>query len=433
MSISFARWQAARVLSKVIHQGRSLNDALNQCIPLDDKERPLIQHYGYGVCRHYFTLKFLLHTLLSHPLREKEQELECLLLLGLFECRDEATADHVAVSQAVSALPAQKTWARGLVNAVLRNYLRQRDEKELLITENPAALYAHPKWMMKAIQQAYPHHWQAIVTANNQHAGMSLRVNNQKGTRENYLAALDKQEIHARPGNTPSAILLEKPCAVSKLPGFSDGAASVQDEAAQIAATLLTLRPGLNILDACAAPGGKTGHLLEIAPENCHLTAVDIDALRVEKIKSNLQRLHLTADVRIADLTQLAWWDGEQFDRILLDAPCSGTGVIRRRPDIKLLRRPDDIAALTALQWQLLTTLWQTLCPGGELLYITCSILPAENRLQIQRFLAETPDATEVPINIPGALPQTPGQQILPGSADRDGFYYAKLCKLASR
>ena len=323
-----------------------------------------------------------------------------------------------------------KGWAEKLVNGVLRRFLREREALLSAADQQETALYAFPAWLLARVQRAWPADWQSIVQASNTHAAMTLRVNQRQYTAAAYQAQLTAQGVAADTVEcVASALNLHKAVGVELLPGFAQGAVSVQDAAAQLAALLLDCQPGMRVLDACAAPGGKTGHLLEHTAE-LQLTALDSSASRLLRVTENLQRLQLNAHTVAADAGDVAsWWDGQAFERILLDAPCSATGVIRRHPDIKVLRRDSDIAALQQEQARLLRALWQTLKPGGYLLYATCSILPEENSQQIAAFVAEYPDAQVLPLGDSWGHAMAFGRQILPGDAGMDGFYYALLRK----
>jgi len=292
-------------------------------------------------------------------------------------------------------------------------------------------LYSHPYWLIKRLKQAWPEHWQQVCAANNERAPMSLRVNAQRNSRDDYLQQLTAADISA--SNCPHSVYgikLEKPANVETLPGFGDGLCSVQDEAAQLAATLLQLEPGQHVLDACAAPGGKTCHLRELEPQLASLTALELDAERATRIHQNLERLQLNAKVVEGDASQPEqWWDQQHYDRILLDAPCSATGVIRRHPDIKLLRHDEDIAALAELQLQILSALWPLLKPRGILLYATCSVLPDENEQVLEKFLSQHSDVEILPIDADWGLAGPAGRQLFPQPQGHDGFYYARIQK----
>ncbi len=426
---------AAQTLVQVLDQGHSLDAALARNLPKlkDGGARALAQEMCYGVLRWHLRLDALARRLLSSPL--KDSEVHCLLLLGLYQLIYMRVAPHAAVDTTVAASQALgKPWAKGLVNAILRTYLRNSVSllEELDRTE-PGA-YAHPVWLLDALKTDWPAQWQGIVMANNERPPLCLRVNERKISRTDYLARLAAADIAASAlPHTASGVLIEKPLAVEGLPGFTDGLVSVQDGAAQQAALLLDLQPGQRVLDACAAPGGKACHILEIQPESAVL-ALDYRAQRVKLIRQNMERLGLSAELVAGDAAQPQdWWDGAPFDRILLDAPCSASGVIRRHPDIKFLRRASDIDALAQLQTQLLAALWPLLKSGGMLLYVTCSVLQRENEQQMRAFVTLHTDAR--PDTIAFSWRQTVptdtiGQQIFPGEEGMDGFYYARLRKL---
>ena len=324
-----------------------------------------------------------------------------------------------------------KPWGTGLVNAVLRSYQRQSDDLQKAISLNEEAHFAHPQWIIDAIKIAWPDDWETILNANNSHPPLSLRINCQKENREHYLQRLNTFDIHAEPiAHTKNGVVLKTAVDVTTLPGFAEGLFSVQDGAAQFAAEVLLLSPGLRVLDACAAPGGKTTHILETEPLLEEVVALDISPLRTQLISENLARLQLKATVIVADANQpKQWWDGQLFDRILLDAPCSATGVIRRHPDIKYLRKLSDITKLQEQQLQLLHSLWLLLKPGGILVYATCSVFPAENSELMQKFLNDRNDAEPLVVEIAGKDHQAIGHQLLPGLEDMDGFYYASIRK----
>ncbi|MDR9437075.1 MAG: 16S rRNA (cytosine(967)-C(5))-methyltransferase RsmB [Thiohalophilus sp.] len=428
------RLASLQVLQQIVQQGQNLDNALESVIPQLEQPRDqgLLQHLCYGVMRWYPQLEFLLAQLLHKPLKKKDTDLRLLLLLGLYQLRFTRIPAHAAVDETVALTKRlNKDWARGMVNAVLRNYTRRHNELEQRLEQDPSAHSAHPAWLLGALQQAWPDHWPAIVAANNTQAPMSLRVNGRRGSRDAYIKRLLDAGLTARPAaHTESGMILHEPCPVEQLPGFATGEVSVQDGAAQLAASLLDAQPGERVLDACAAPGGKTAHLLERQPDLQDLIALDRDADRLQRVQDNLTRLELAATLIAGDAARPdSWWDGQPFDRILLDAPCSATGVIRRHPDIKLHRRQSDIAALAATQHAMLLALWPLLKPGGTLLYATCSVLPEENRQQVECFLAAENTARHVPLAASWGHPLSAGQQILPGEDEMDGFYYARLVK----
>jgi len=425
-----ARATAARVIAEVVQKKRSLNAVLTATLPLlPENERSLCQQLCYGVLRWHPQLDAISQQLLTKSLKAKDADIAALLLCGLYQLRDLRIPSHAAISETVNATKTLgKQWAKGLINASLRNYQRQQEDIDNKLKQSDSALFAHPDWLIDSFKQDWPDNWQAILNASNQQPPMMLRVNQQKGTRQHYLERLLQAEIPANEiSESPEGILLEKPCDVYQLPGFSDGDVSVQDGAAQQVASLLDLKPNLRILDACAAPGGKTCHILEHAPDN-DVIALDIAAHRLLQIEQNTDRLHLKATLIASDAADTEnWWDGALFDRILIDAPCSGTGVIRRHPDIKLLRRADDISSLALQQHHLLNKLWPLLKADGILVYTTCSALKQENEQQIETFLQQHPEAEEFEASPAPAQRRPYGYQRLPGDDDLDGFYYACL------
>jgi len=422
------RLVAAKVLARVLQDGQSLTAALDNAFPAIDsaKDRAFIQALCYGVCRQYHRLDFILSQLLDKPL--KDADVKALALVGLYQLKFMRVKPHAAVSETVLAAR-KKPWAKSLINAVLRTYLREQEGLEHKADKCQVAALSHPDWLIKRIEQDWPEQALAIFLENNQQPPMALRVNLSKTSREDYLQLLAGQGIAAESVSfCPSAIILDKPVPVDLLPGFAGGLVSVQDTAAQLAAGLLDVQPGHRVLDVCAAPGGKTAHILESQPQLKELVAVDIDESRMQRVGENLKRLNLQAKLVVGDAANPAsWWDGQPFDRILLDAPCSALGVIRRHPDIKLLRRAEDIGQLQALQKSILQAVWPLLAPGGLLLYATCSILKQENEQQVQAFLAEHSDAVELPIDADWGTTGACGRQILTGDSAMDGFYYALL------
>lgn len=427
-----ARAVAARTLGQVLGEGRSLATALPLALEhVDPRDRGLLQELCYGVCRWQPRLQALLDRLLARPLAPGEQVVRALLLLGLYQLWYLRIPEHAAVAETVAAArQLRKAWAVGLTNAVLRAALRRRMELTEALESDPEARAAHPRWLLEWLRRDWPDDWSAIVAANNARPPFTLRVNRLHLDGEDYRSRLAETGRSAAPVNgVPTALILAEPADPVTLPGFTEGWVSVQDAAAQLAAPLLAVQPGQRVLDACAAPGGKTGHLLECAPD-LELTALDQDASRLEQVRDNLRRLRLTARLAVGDAQRPAdWWDGIPYDRILVDAPCSATGVIRRHPDIKLLRRESDIAALATRQGRILASLWPLLRPGGRLLYTTCSVLRQENEHVIAAFLATHPDAGEQPIAADWGRALPHGRQILPGENGMDGFYYASLLR----
>lgn len=428
------RASAARVLVQVTVSGRSLAEALPAGLQpvAGAQQRALVQELSYGTLRWYYRLEAMLGQLLTRPLKQRDADVRCLLLAGLYQLDQLEIPAHAAVHETVQATRAlNKHWAKGLVNAVLRSYLRQAGELEQFIEADATAKYAHPAWLIGRFGSDWPDDRAALLEANNARPPFSLRVNGLRLTRAEYLGILAEHSLEAVPlVNTAYGVILKQPLPVADLPGFSQGVVSVQDGAAQLAAGLLQLAPGQRVLDACAAPGGKTAHILETEPELAALTALDIDARRLERIRDNLSRLGLQAELLQGDAgAPASWWDASCYDRILLDVPCSATGVIRRHPDIKLLRKHDDIAGLVRRQAKLLDAMWPLLAPGGMLLYCTCSVLLEENSEQLERFLGVQADAEELPIRAPWGRACRYGRQILPGEDEMDGFYFACLRK----
>jgi 16S rRNA (cytosine967-C5)-methyltransferase len=426
---------ATQIIHAVISQGHSLNTALSEFSPQlkNEQDRGLLKELCFGTIRWQPRLSLLLTQLLKIPLKNKDQDINALLIVGFYQLIYTRIPDHAAVSETVAAAYAlKKPWAAKLINGVLRQFIREKDKILNTLDNNFIAKYAHPAWLIETVQTAWPNEWESILIANNQHPPHSCRINARQFSREEYLSLLEKSEIKATPIEfTNHGIFVDNALPVTQLPHFASGAISVQDGAAQLAADLLELKKDQRVLDACAAPGGKTTHIVEKQPDLAHLVAVDIDEERIKLIKENCERLKLSAEIIIGDASQPdTWWDQQLFDRILCDVPCSATGIIRRHPDIKLLRRETDIAQLAQHQWQILNALWPLLKPSGILVYASCSILPTENIDLLQKFLLNTPDAKEIPINSKWGMQQIVGKQILPGMNDMDGFYYAKLQKL---
>jgi 16S rRNA (cytosine967-C5)-methyltransferase len=395
---------------------------------IEPKDKAFVQALCYGVCRQYHRLDFILTGLLNKPL--KDMEIKSLLLIGLYQLKFMRVKPYAAVSETVLAAR-RKLWAKALVNAVLRNYLRDQEKLEAKADAVQSAAVSHPDWLISKIEQDWPEQTAGCLLANNRQPPMALRVNLSKISRDNYLQRLTENDLQALTVSfCGSAIMLENPVPVELLPGFAEGLVSVQDVAAQLAAGLLDVHPGHRVLDVCAAPGGKSAHILENQPQLNELVAVEIDGSRMQRVTENLQRLGLQATLITGDAAKPeSWWDGKLFDRILLDAPCSASGVIRRHPDIKLLRRPEDIDALTLTQKHILNAVWPLLAPGGLLLYATCSVFKQENELQIEAFLSDHPDADELPIEETWGNACQYGRQIMTGESEMDGFYYARIRK----
>ncbi|MDF2394988.1 16S rRNA (cytosine(967)-C(5))-methyltransferase RsmB [Pseudomonas sp. 3MA1] len=435
------RLAAAKALTAVLNGKASLNSSLPiQLDKVEVRDRGFTQDLAFGTARWQPRLSALAAKLLQKPFKAADADVEALLLVGLYQLLYTRVPAHAAIGETVGcADKLKKPWAKALLNAVLR---RAQRESEALLAElehDPVVRTAHPRWLQKSLKAFWPEHWEAICAANNAHPPMILRVNRRHHARDAYLKLLSAAGVAAKACvYSQDGIVLDAAGDVRSLPGFAEGWISVQDEAAQLAAELLELAPGQRVLDACCAPGGKTCHILEVQPELAGVVAVDLEAKRLVRVRENLDRLKLDAQLIAADGRDTqAWWDGQPFQRILLDAPCSATGVIRRHPDIKLTRQPEDIAALAQLQGELLDALWQTLEVGGILLYATCSTLPTENTEVIEAFLGRTPGARELDIGgqlgQPAAgLKQPHGRQLLAQEGGHDGFYYAKLIKIAA-
>ncbi len=433
-----ARTSAAKILFEVLFKKRSLNITLSEQLVNYTKNinRGFIQELCYGVLRWHERLNAAIHLLMPKPLKPSDQDIHCLLLIGIYQLTYLQTKPHAAIYEtAQAARELKKPWAVGLINGVLRNWQRQQATFTQQMATELTTQFSHPQWLIDEIKQAWPEQWQTILTANNTHAPLTLRINQLKISRDDYLTKLAQNNIAAIPTQySVNGIQLITPQEVTQLPGYDQGEFSVQDEAAQLAVELLELAPHQRVLDACAAPGGKTTHILECEPNLDYLVAIDSDAQRLKRVNANLTRLQLLSADKIklidADAAEIdKWWDGQLFDRILLDAPCSATGVIRRHPDIKYLRKPSDIAQLNQIQLALITALWNLLKPNGILVYATCSIIPAENHLLLELFLQQHADATEIKVNPMGGTAKAIGNQILPGENNMDGFYYAKFRK----
>jgi len=430
------RLAAARIVLNVVDHGQSLASLVPAALDeLEPQEQPFAKELVYGSIRWYVRLAALLDQLVSKPLKARDQDIRCLLIVGLYQLSRLRVAQHAAVNETVQAArAAEKAWAAGLVNGVLRNYLRQKEALERKLDQQPETLFSHPAWFLARLQQEWPDDWQAVAAANNEHPPMTLRVNTMRQCRNDWLDRLRNTGAGATEAPfTEAGVCLDKPVAVDRLPGFRDGDVSVQDGASQQAAVLLDAGCGMRVLDACAAPGGKTAHILERGVNEIRVTAIDSDARRLERVAENLTRLGLRAELVCADAGDPeAWWDGKPFDRILLDAPCSASGVIRRNPDIKLLRRAGDIGKLAKTQGKLLDRLWLLLAADGILLYATCSVFKQENEDCIADFLSRHSDAREETITSGWGRPVQYGRQILTGEQGMDGFYYARLVRTNS-
>jgi 16S rRNA (cytosine967-C5)-methyltransferase len=438
-----ARTVTVKILLRLLKQKGSLASELHLLNDIDEQEKRFAQELCYGVCRWYFLLENTLNTFIAKPLKEKDSDIKLLLLLGIYQLQFTRVAPHAAINETVNAtLFFRKQWAKKLVNGVLRSFQRQQDAEPIICEPKQS----HPRWLQKAITQAWPEQADDIFFANNQHPPFTLRINTQHKTVDEYLLQLNKsansKDVENEDGKaknisatkTPYSsfgLSLDKATDVTQLAGFNDGVVSVQDEAAQLAAPLLQLQPQLRVLDACCAPGGKTCHIGETQPDLAALVAIDLEERRLTRVRENIARLSISAEVICGDGTEPnTWWDGKPFDRILLDAPCSATGVIRRHPDIKILRHQQAVNDLSDLQLRLLNALWPLLSDGGILLYATCSVLPQENTHVIEQFLAtHKDDAQHDVITADWGIEQPYGRQLLPQNKGHDGFYYARLIK----
>lgn len=429
---------AALGITDVIN-GQSLNRVIPSLeLQVDEQEQAFFRDLLIGSCRWYYRLNALCKILLKSPFEDEELVLQGLLIIGLYQLTVQGKAAHAAVHATVEVCEEMgKTYAKPVINACLRRYGREYESLLPPLDDNPVTATSHPKWLVKMLTKAWPEQWQSILAANNERAPICLRVNQRRYSRDQYLELLAQAGITAQAGqHSPDAIYLESSLDVRSLPEFSEGAVSVQDEAAQLAAHLLAPKQGEQILDACAAPGGKSCHLLEQA--DIDLIAADIDPERLHRIEENFERLQLKAELNCADLAaDTLPWQEHQFDAILLDVPCSATGVIRRHPDIRMLRRREDIQALQQTQAQILERCWPLVKPGGRLLYATCSVLPAENDEQISRFVSMHPDAqivtlaseSDTALGMDWGVAQKYGRQLFPTNGSHDGFYYALMQK----
>ena len=425
---------ASQIIEHCIENKMTLSLALNSndSFKSAGKDKALIQEMTYGTFRWYFQLEEILNRLLDKKIKKKDRLLKYLILIGLYQLRFMRIPQHAAVSETVNTCKSiNMNWAKGLVNAILRRYIRELDSINLAFEKHINLKTSHPKWLVHQFEQDWPKHFQSILEANNQKPPMYLRVNQIKQNRDDYLKQLNHEGIKALATEySIDGILLEDAIDVQLLPYFKEGHVSVQELAAQFSASLLHLKPGLKVLDAYAAPGGKSAHILESEPNLESLISVDKESKRIEKLTDTLDRLNLKATIKCADINDLMnWWNGNKFDRILLDAPCSATGVIRRHPDIKFLRSKEEVEHINSLQKSLLSNLWKTLEAGGLLLYVTCSILKQENMNIIKTFIAENDDCQLKPINVDWGIDTGYGRQILPGKENMDGFFYAQLKK----
>lgn len=417
----------AQAIEQVVEQGQSLSNVLPALQhKVSDKDKALLQELSFGVLRTLPQLEWLVSQLMSRPMTGKQRPLHYLIMVGFYQLIYTRIPAHAALAETVEgAVALKKMQFKGLVNGVLRNFQRRQEELLSQAAQNECR-WLFPTWLLTRLQKAYPQQWQRIIEASNQRPPMWLRVNRQHSTRDEWLKRLQEQGANGYPHPCyPDAVRLESPVPVQSLPGFGEGDVTVQDASAQGCITYLAPEDGESILDLCAAPGGKTTHILEAAPQ-ARVLAVDVDTQRLKRVHENLARLGMVAEVKVGDGRFPAQWSDDRiFDRILLDAPCSATGVIRRHPDIKWLRRDRDITELAHLQSEILDAVWPHLKSGGTLVYATCSVLPEENKEQITAFLKRHPDAriTET------GTQDNPGIQNLPAPEEGDGFYYAKIIK----
>jgi 16S rRNA (cytosine967-C5)-methyltransferase len=438
--VSAARTASLKALRQVFN-GQSLSSVQpNTTDVLDDsRDRGLANELVNGVLRWRWQLEYYVSCLLKKPLKPKDIDVQLILLLALYELSECRTPDYAVINESVELVrKSGKKWAAGLVNAVLRSFTREKEKLVASISEDTVR-YSHPRWMLEKIKADWPQHWRQILEANNQRPAFWLRINQLQYSVEQYQNLLSDQGVEfdeaaasAWQSLADHALKLSHGLDVRMLPGFAEGALSVQDVGAQLIAEMLAVTEGDRVLDLCAAPGGKTCHILERYHWLDELVAVEIDEHRMQRVSENLQRLKLgsRAKLVVADARDSKhWWDGEQFDRILIDAPCSASGVIRRHPDIKTLRRETDIEPLNKLQLEILMSAWQMLKPGGELLYITCSIFKDENQDQIKNFLSRNEDAREMIIDVNWGESCEHGRQLFPGERDADGFYFCRLKK----
>ena len=421
------RAAAAWLLSAVVVDGKTSDQALTQ-LPA----QPLTRELFYGAMRHYFTLAAQVDAALTKPLREKDQSIRCLLIVGAYQLRHSRIPDHAAINETVAACKTmKKTSIMGLVNAVLRRL--QRDNESTERSFGPLEVAADfPEWMVGLIRRDYPDRADAILAANLERAPLSLRINQRGTDATQYRAVLDSLGLGHTPAFRKEYVVLDQPIAADALPGFAQGHVAIQDAGAGFVAALLGCQPGSRVLDACAAPGGKLFHLLECQPDVAAL-AVEKSPERMAHLIAEAQRLGHAPATLVADATTLDWWDGRPFDHVLIDAPCSGSGTLRRHPDIKILRTAADLAGYAKLQGALLTNLWRTVSPGGSLLYCTCSLFAEENDVVLADFLAVTDSAKIARIVLPTGIPRRFGWQLLPTDRNTDGFYFALIEKGAAR
>lgn len=434
MSLTNVRALAAQALLAVVDKQKSLTQVLsNRDDALSAPDQGLLQLLCFGTCRHFFSVNALTKIMLDKPLPEQARPVQAALWVGLYQLAHTEMAEHAVIHETVEAVKQlkQDKYA-SVVNAILRRFQREKSELMEQLQQSDVPRFDHPKWLIKMLSKSWPDRWQSICEDANVPGPMTLRVNTHSQERDQYSRLLSDASIeHANGKYALTSIYLDHPSSVGQLPNFDKGAVSVQDEAAQLAAAILDPQPGEYILDACCAPGGKTCHILEYTNNQANVVALDADASRLKRVQENLDRLSLSASVLQGEAQSPdQWWDGTPFDRILLDVPCSATGVIRRHPDIKLLRQREDIDNLATLQQEILQTAWGMLKPGGQLLYATCSVLPLENHKNIEAFLSSQADAKLSTLELSTGLDTGFGHQLFPQQQGHDGFFYALLTKL---
>lgn len=428
-----SRYLAVKALTPLLNHNGSLKYSLKQQLQAcPDEQRPLLQQLCYGSMRYYNQLELIVDELVSKPMKRKDQDIKALLIIGIYQLYKLNIADHAVINQTVDVCEQlKKSWATSLVNATLRTFQRQQEQILTKLNANNSFKFNHPDWFIEKLKHNWPTRWEQILQANDEHPPLTLRVNLNKVSRETLISQLKELDIESiKTEHSKYGVTLSKPTDVTKLPGWDEGHISVQDEAAQLAADLVNPLPNENILDACSAPGGKLLHLLELT--DCELTRIqglELEEHRVERIKENFFRLDLDCHIHIADAASKSWWDEKPFNTILLDAPCSATGVIRRNPDIKLLRRAEDIHSTAKLQRVILQNMWEMLADKGKLVYATCSIFAQENERMIASFLKANADATHVEIEANWGEKREYGRQLFPQNGANDGFYYAVLEK----
>ena len=423
-----ARMLGARAVQQVIQQQRSLTDVLPEILQSgDERQGALIHQLTAGTLRYWWPLSAIIDALLKKPLKPKDFDIYCLTAVGIYQINHTRIPEHAIVSETVNAVKAlSKPWAKNLVNALLRNYQRDKDSLDQQFSRSECFNTSHPQWMIDTLKQDWPQAWQNILSQNNKRAPLTLRVNQQQINTEQAIKMLSEIEVDAvKTRSAPDGLTVDGKTKIWQSPLWQQAKFSVQDESAQLVGYAVALKPAMKVLDACAAPGGKTAHLLEIEP-GIDLLALELKAARITRMRENLKRLKLSAQIKQADASHLdEWWQGELYDLVIIDAPCSGSGVIRKHPDIKHLRHPQDITQNVETQRRILDKLWSVLKVGGKMLYCTCSVFRSENDQQASWLLECKPDAIHIELPEEYGLSIKFGRQRLPGVDDSDGFYYA--------